>query len=596
MPLLLIIFSITFIGKLVSGDYNTNEEAEAFDIYQNTNNEDWVDPLDIFNYDRSTKSMYQNTRKASECGSNQCEEKLKLCEAEIEKLSQIVPSVQNVKQSSPNSNQKKVSVEDGCMQSIVYMRRFVNILLKAAKLDEEMPLDLDVDLRMSVSTDQLQILQLFGSGKGSISLQELESVLSSVLFTTRKSIFNNAIPWSAIFEFMLSKQVLVSMALCLVPMLLWRMLSGHSIIRSLFIFLAVIFMMSFVITYLQMYKQEEIKQYAILKRNPEVPVECRPTSELSWLQMFGRVMSSKLSYKSDECEKYYEAVMMDPFLKVKPTDVLSEMIGSFVLHPSENLGSAIAKFSSGILGNLPFGTNYIVLFGSFVFMIMIVFASCGGIIKLPFYLGGAELRGRRPVPSMTSERQRPQVEAKQEVRKDETLNEVMRALGSSEHGLFITNVRGIQILSSGSPRVNESIGLSEQEEPHTPGCCGDSRTQCRHYMVNTTSTEIQPISQTKPKINCKQEIGMEKSKSAERQEFAIEGGNKTSKPSSSCQILSETVEITGTPLQDKEIRTLGSEEDNKISSINSDERIQTLDSKEYNICSTSTLLLESKKK
>ena len=57
-------------------------------------------------------------------------------------------------------------------------------------------------------------------------------------------------------------------------------------------------------------------------------------------------------------------------------------------------------------GNLPFGTNYIVLIMSFFVVICIVFATCGGIIKFPFYLGGVELRGgRRTIPTVTSEPQ-----------------------------------------------------------------------------------------------------------------------------------------------------------------------------------------------
>ena len=66
--------------------------------------------------------------------------------------------------------------------------------------------------------------------------------------------------------------------------------------------------------------------------------------------MFVRRLTSTLSQNSDECEKYYEALMMDPFLKVTPTIVISEMIGSIVLHPSSKFGTAIARFSGGILG------------------------------------------------------------------------------------------------------------------------------------------------------------------------------------------------------------------------------------------------------
>jgi hypothetical protein len=57
-------------------------------------------------------------------------------------------------------------------------------------------------------------------------------------------------------------------------------------------------------------------------------------------------------FSQNDCQKYYEAVMMDPALEVTPTLVLSDMISSFLLHPCGKLGSAVADFSNNILGKL----------------------------------------------------------------------------------------------------------------------------------------------------------------------------------------------------------------------------------------------------
>lgn len=92
----------------------------------------------------------------------------------------------------------------------------------------------------------------------------------------------------------------------------------------------------------------EIKQYATIKTNPEVPLKCRSFSDLTWFEAGIR------QFQGDECHKYYEAVMLDPALKVTPTVVLSEMVADFILHPSGKLGSAIADFSNNILGKLYF--------------------------------------------------------------------------------------------------------------------------------------------------------------------------------------------------------------------------------------------------
>jgi hypothetical protein len=80
-----------------------------------------------------------------------------------------------------------------------------------------------------------------------------------------------------------------------------------------------------------------------MKKNPEVPLECRPSSDVTWFEGITRY------FLRDECHKYYEAVMIDPALKVTPTIVLSEVAAEFLLHPIGKLGSAIAAFSNNIL-------------------------------------------------------------------------------------------------------------------------------------------------------------------------------------------------------------------------------------------------------
>lgn len=55
--------------------------------------------------------------------------------------------------------------------------------------------------------------------------------------------------------------------------------------------------------------------------------------------------------------------------------------------------------------NLPFGTNWLVLIGSSFLIIVIIFATCGGVIKLPFYMGGLVLSGQRPQERITAGQQ-----------------------------------------------------------------------------------------------------------------------------------------------------------------------------------------------
>jgi hypothetical protein len=74
--------------------------------------------------------------------------------------------------------------------------------------------------------------------------------------------------------------------------------------------------------------------------------------ESSWNHI-KNVFRSSFGYH-DECQKYYETVMLDPFLEVTPSIVLSEMVAGFLLHPSGMLGAAVADYSKNVLGKMYF--------------------------------------------------------------------------------------------------------------------------------------------------------------------------------------------------------------------------------------------------
>jgi len=279
-----------------------------------------------------------------------------------------------------------------------------------------------------------------------------------------------------------------------------------------------IFIISFSVTYYRMYKQAEIKQYAMMKAKDGVPAACHPSSEQTLIQK----MKSFFSFgHSDECQKYYEAVMLNPGLEVTPTRVLSEVIADFFLHPIGMLGSAIAEFSKNILGGLPLGVNWMVLSGSGVLIVVIIVAICGGVVRLPWYMGGLELCGRRPQERITAERQRSQVnELVQQPSGSSVLNEaaisnLMQAADSVDTGLIIMNVTGAQkLLSAGSSTVvhrtiieevqrsspekkfihyasKQSDQSSSESVTSLSGCCGESQSRSHRAMLEDKTSTVE---------------------------------------------------------------------------------------------------------
>lgn len=57
----------------------------------------------------------------------------------------------------------------------------------------------------------------------------------------------------------------------------------------------------------------------------DAPTECIKNNDSiseNWLNAGFQFITSLVTLKEDKCQKYYEHVMIDPFLKVPPTKVI----------------------------------------------------------------------------------------------------------------------------------------------------------------------------------------------------------------------------------------------------------------------------------
>lgn len=103
-------------------------------------------------------------------------------------------------------NSNMITEQQECIQNKRYMKRFINILLQASKLNEDMPQNLDAHLYIRVTPEQLTVLQRFSKGSNDVTLKDLDHVLSSVLFSSSDD-FEEYISWSVITGFLLSGEV-----------------------------------------------------------------------------------------------------------------------------------------------------------------------------------------------------------------------------------------------------------------------------------------------------------------------------------------------------------------------------------------------------
>jgi hypothetical protein len=133
-----------------------------------------------------------------------CSRLLNNCSTQLHDLKHNLSSTLPPKETTPDDSVQKQE----CVQDKLYMKRFINILLAVSKLNEDMPQNLDTHLYISVTLEQLKVLQQFSKGSHDVTLQEVDHVLSSVLLSPKSDIiFEEYIHWSAVANFLLSREV-----------------------------------------------------------------------------------------------------------------------------------------------------------------------------------------------------------------------------------------------------------------------------------------------------------------------------------------------------------------------------------------------------
>nr|CAD7575691.1 unnamed protein product [Timema californicum] len=288
----------------------------------------------------------------------------------------------------------------------VFMKRFVNMLIDAAGMKyvvlEQFTLK-DFNIPIAISAEQLTILSDFGKSSDFVSLRALDEVLTNILKPKDSGFAAKYINW---FENMLYS-------------LSWNEVA-------------------------------EIRQYVFQKKHTEVPIQCRPPSELGfwdWLT-FG------YEQNTDICQKYYENIMLDPGIHVSPHLVLAEMMSTFVLHPASALGNAVGTFSKGVLGSLPWGLNYLILLISYIAIIVLIIVVLALISGCHINFCGLQVSNHRT----------PMLQGLQEtLRQDSPLAVQPPTPGSSPVINISINLPGGGILSNSVEKISSVISSSDSD-------------------------------------------------------------------------------------------------------------------------------------
>ncbi|XP_076618078.1 uncharacterized protein LOC143340242 isoform X2 [Colletes latitarsis] len=267
----------------------------------------------------------------------------------------------------------------------IFYKRLINLLLSNINIKMEDDVSLVGLLEIDVSHSQMKILQNFDIQK--VSLREVDEIMSNVI--RKPSSHNYMAEGINVFNVLLDKFVmilqvirnnpdgaLIAFAMLMVCLTFRMIKQGHGF--PMFIIIQVIFVVSFLMTWWQLLQEAEIKSTAEQMKFADIPISCQPSKMNMWEKLVSYITPN------EDCEKYFQATMSNPKLKVTPALALSHFITTVILHPLTHVGTVVSSFINNATADLWWTYAWIVRF--------ILYSAVGiVIIILPLSLSGASI-------------------------------------------------------------------------------------------------------------------------------------------------------------------------------------------------------------
>ncbi|XP_035726306.1 uncharacterized protein LOC118443428 isoform X2 [Vespa mandarinia] len=336
-------------------DSTNNNDPDGNDLKQT---EDYIDPHSFY-YDRHKKQIIKDTKifsRKQDTKSNQ---------------------VELLKESNEN-----------CEAVKVYYKRLIMKLLLIAKLKMDDDDDDTVKGQLFVKGTRAQIETLRKVETDNYSMKEIDVILSKILL--EPSFFDNVsdmfdLYWvnQSALKFITDYYAYVIIIACSILgiVILFRNMPYFS---PLFIIIIAIITFSFFQTWWHLITEAEIKLAASQMKYIDMPRSCQPSKMSIWEKIHSYLIEDK------ECEKYYEARMINPKVQVTPAMAFSHMVTTVLTHPIPIIGTTMSQFINNVTDHLPVFIKYVVQIFLFillpVFLLIAIFIYRGGSIRfgLPF--------------------------------------------------------------------------------------------------------------------------------------------------------------------------------------------------------------------
>ncbi|XP_078417818.1 chloride channel CLIC-like protein 1 isoform X1 [Cetorhinus maximus] len=326
---------------------------------QGDDDDEWIDPTDMLNYDAAAGRM--RTPQETRIKEGDTETLTTKDYTEVNQQKDFCPDCSTCERQLDHLQQrfeefrKKQSVESteiGC--NPVFKRYLNKLLLETGKLglpDDDNEVHYDAEIL--ISKQDVTEIKKFLSDKA-WKAGALDDALSKLLINFK---FHDHEAWKWSFEDTFGVDPLtafLSLANLTCIVLIFRTVWTFAPpFTRPYRFFLLCFLISFAWNWMFLYKTAFAKRQAnFAKLQLDKPM-CTGVQNMDWKGSLTEWFRRTWTLQNDPCEKYYEALLVDPILEVPPTKALMLTITTLITEPLKHIGEPISQFFRDLLKDLP---------------------------------------------------------------------------------------------------------------------------------------------------------------------------------------------------------------------------------------------------
>ncbi|XP_072429920.1 chloride channel CLIC-like protein 1 isoform X1 [Chiloscyllium punctatum] len=326
---------------------------------QGDDDDEWIDPTDMLNYDAATGRM----RRPQQTGTKE-EDTETLTTGDYTEVNQgkeLCPDCSGCERQLDNLQKRfeecrqKTSTESTEISCSPVFKRYLNkLLLETGKLglpDDDNEVHYDAEI--FITKQDVTAIKKFLSDKA-WKAGALDDALSKILINFK---FHDYESWKWRFEDTFHVDPLT--AFLLLAMLTFIIIIFHIVwivappFTRPYRFFLLCFLISFVWNWVFLYKTAFAKRQAnFAKLQLDKPM-CTGVQNMDWKGSLLEWFRQTWTLQKDPCELYYEALLVDPILEVPPTKAFMLTVTTLITEPLKHIGEPIGHFFRDLLKDLP---------------------------------------------------------------------------------------------------------------------------------------------------------------------------------------------------------------------------------------------------